>query len=65
MHMDIYKIENCAKIIVAACCLHNVCMYDGFDCDSTFPETIFREDEKKTTTGTKKRDLIRNLLANI
>ncbi|XP_008184876.1 protein ALP1-like [Acyrthosiphon pisum] len=58
-HMDIYHKENCSKVITAACCLHNLCIDNSDDFNSTEIYTSEMEDgnhhEDDSLSGNVKR----------
>ncbi|CAI6364067.1 unnamed protein product [Macrosiphum euphorbiae] len=64
--MDVYHKSYCAKIITAACCLHNICMTTGddFDADPYVSEIEIGGDlhEDGTRSGVLKRNTICNAL---
>lgn len=60
--MDVYRNTYCSKIIITACCLHNICVDNG---DNIFDEPLtyeFVNDENHqpqiSTNGSSKLDML-------
>lgn len=66
--MDIYRKDFCSKIIIASCCLHNICIinkdiYEMANSTELFRPDILQEIEhQENTSAVNKRNYICDLL---